>query len=228
MLLQSILKAEEKDSDAFRTIAEIIESRGFKFEEHRIETIDGYILKIHRIVNPNVLKSSSIKCRPVLLQHGFTGNSVHWLIASQDGHLTLEPQVECDGDAPDWPSSNLGFALAKNGYDVWLGNYRGNKYALEHKSMSCKDNEFWDFGLDDFIECDLPSTIDHVLKVTGSPTLGYVGHSQGNLTMFGLLASRPEYNTKISPFISLAPVTRISNIRTPLKHAIPILYALAG
>jgi hypothetical protein len=33
------------------------------------------------------------------------------------------------------------------GYDVWLGNMRGNTYGLRHvnKSITPKTNEFWDF-----------------------------------------------------------------------------------
>lgn len=53
-MLQSILKPEQKDSDAYRTIVEVIESRGFRCETHDIETKDGYILSVHRIVNPTL------------------------------------------------------------------------------------------------------------------------------------------------------------------------------
>jgi len=37
------------------------------------------------------------------------------------------------------------FILARAGYDVWLGNNRGNKYSMGHMSMSNTDHEFWDF-----------------------------------------------------------------------------------
>lgn len=167
MLLQSILKAEEKDSDANRTISEVVASRGYVCEEHRIETTDGYILTAHRIVNPEVPKE---KRRPILVQHGFTSNSIHWLIASPDGHIDGDVDAELaklEDSLEEKTTSNLGFALAKNGFDVWLGNFRGNRYALEHKTLDPKDTEFWDFSLDEFIDYDLPSTIDYILAETG-------------------------------------------------------------
>ena len=96
-----------KNSDADRTIQEIVESRGFLFEEHKVTTTDGYILTIHRVINPTLDELSK---QPVLLQHGFTGCSIHWLIASGDGHLN-DPEYDEDGNRK--VSSNLGFALAK-------------------------------------------------------------------------------------------------------------------
>lgn len=36
--------------------------------------------------------------------------------------------------------------------------------------------------------------------------MAYIGISQGNTTLFGLFASKPEYNKKISLFIAIAPV----------------------
>ena len=47
---------------------------------------------------------------------------------------------------PHWCSSLLGYALADAGYDVWLGNVRGNTYGRQHVSLNPdKDSSFWDF-----------------------------------------------------------------------------------
>lgn len=139
-------------------------------------------------------------------------------------------------------TSNLGFALAKH-CDVWLGNFRGNRYALNHKTLKATDDAFWDFSLDEFIMFDLPATIDYILHTTRQSeatllrsrsaslllfvgSLGYIGHSQGSLTMFGLLSSQPDFNQKIKPFIALAPVARLTNMKTPTKYLIPLLYQI--
>jgi lysosomal acid lipase/cholesteryl ester hydrolase len=33
--------------------------------------------------------------------------------------------------------------LANRGYDVWVGNSRGNKYSKMHKTLDPKKSQFW-------------------------------------------------------------------------------------
>lgn len=37
------------------------------------------------------------------------------------------------------------YMLAKKGYDVWLGNARGNTYSRKHKSLDPEKRPFWDW-----------------------------------------------------------------------------------
>lgn len=73
-----------------------------------------------------------------------------------------------------------GYILADAGYDVWLGNNRGNKYSRKHKILDPNKNaeKFWDFSWNEMGKYDLPAEIDYVLSNTGQDSLFYAGHSQ--------------------------------------------------
>ena len=57
--------------------------------------------------------------------------------------------------------------LARAGYDVWLGNNRGNKYSNTHVTLTKKDAAYWDYYQQDMAEKDLPTFIDYILETTG-------------------------------------------------------------
>lgn len=38
------------------------------------------------------------------------------------------------------------YTLANEGYDVWLGNFRGNIYSKRHESLHPKEFDFWDWS----------------------------------------------------------------------------------
>lgn len=59
----------------------------------------------------------------------------HGLIDSSDTFIVNDPDK-----AP-------AFIMAKNGFDVWLGNSRGNKYSRRHVSLNPdKDAAYWNFS----------------------------------------------------------------------------------
>ena len=116
------IQSDSCDADAQRTVPEIIESRGFKAESHKVLTQDGYILVLHRIINPFVVKKN-LDSEPILLGHGIAAHAGHWLINSDDGYL--EPlfdlndnrdELKRNGSKPNTKiSNNLGFVLANLG-----------------------------------------------------------------------------------------------------------------
>ncbi|KAG8336164.1 hypothetical protein J6590_050364 [Homalodisca vitripennis] len=112
------------------------------------------------------------------------------------------------------------YTLADAGFDVWLGNARGNTYSRRHiKYDPDKDeNEFWDFSWHEMGYYDLPASIDYILNVTGHERLFYIGHSMGTTMYFVLGATRPEYMHKIHAMVALAPVAFPWNVRSSLAN----------
>lgn len=118
----------------------------YPVESHSITTEDGYILTLYRIQR----KYSTIQngLPVVFMQHG--------LLDCSDGFIINE-----ESRAP-------AFMLANRGYDVWLGNVRGNKYSRQHSKYDPDQNdEFWQFSFDEMAQYDLPAYFIHVANHTG-------------------------------------------------------------
>ena len=111
--------------DEGRTIEEIITSKGFKVEKHQVKTEDGYILTIFRIPGAKDCTDPSNN-PPVIFQHGILDSSDAWV---------------CHGEKQSLP-----FIFARNNFDVWISNSRGNKYCKKHEFYSVDSFEFWQFS----------------------------------------------------------------------------------
>lgn len=111
------------------------------------------------------------------------------------------------------------FVAARAGYDVWLGNSRGNTYSQGHESYDIWKNEkkYWDFSWYEMGMYDLPATLDFMTSHTGIEKHAYVGHSQGTTQMYvGLAENEAYFKDKIAIFVALAPVTKIPNTEVGL------------
>ncbi|KAK4313180.1 hypothetical protein Pmani_015445 [Petrolisthes manimaculis] len=64
------------------------------------------------------------------------------------------------------PDKALGYILSAEGYDVWLGNARGNTYSRNHTQLSPDNPLFWDFTWHEMGTQDLPAIIDYILEET--------------------------------------------------------------
>ena len=59
------------------------------------------------------------------------------------------------------------FEVAEAGFDVWLGNSRGNMYSHGHQHYNDRDDEdhqraFWDFSWAEIGRHDIPAVIEYV------------------------------------------------------------------
>lgn len=77
-----------------------------------------------------------------------------------------------------WKKGPAYIAL-REGYDVWLGNSRGNKYSRRHVSLKPSHKEFWNYSWEELGLYDIPAFTDYILEITGHPKLAFIGHSMG-------------------------------------------------
>lgn len=61
-----------------------------------------------------------------------------------------------------------GYILAEAGYDVWMGNARGNTYSKRHKTMKPTSSSFWKFSWHEIGFYDVPAMVDYALRETGA------------------------------------------------------------
>jgi len=175
------------DPDLGLRVPELIASKGYPVESHFVTTMDGYVLNIFRIPHGagNPGGNDSHRRPAVLLQHALQDSSFSWVSGE--------------------PYQSLGFVLADAGYDVWIGNNRGNQYSTNHSYMSTASADYWDFTWDEMASYDLPAVIDHMLKTTGSAKIGYVGHSQGSVQAFTGLSQNKTLADQVAVLVALGP-----------------------
>ncbi|KAH7938753.1 gastric triacylglycerol lipase [Rhipicephalus sanguineus] len=180
------------DPDRCTGIEQLIRSKGYPFERHNAITSDGYIIEMHRI--PHGLEDCKEPChrQPILLMSGLLGDSSNFVL--------------------DFPKQSIGYVLADNKYDVWMGNVRGNTYGKRHRKYNKRSKRFWNFSFHEHSKYDLPAQIEYILKKTGRKDLLYLGVSQGTLLFFTMMSERPQYNEKVKAFAGLAPFNKLSHM----------------
>ncbi|XP_052873572.1 lipase 1-like [Anopheles cruzii] len=187
---------------------QITSKYGYTTEVQHIVTADGYIVEMHRICASPSFGPADPSQLPVLFMHGLMGSSADWIFIG--------------------PQDALPYLLSDRGYDVWLGNARGNRYSRNHTHLSPEAREFWNFSFHEIGLYDLPAMVDHVLQQTGHSKLHYVGHSQGSAIFFILNSVRPEYNRKFHLMQALAPAVFMGHLSNPALRFLSQYEALAS
>lgn len=162
---------------------------GLDLLEYKVQTKDGYVLILHRLIDPNHSDEFRNQMPPILCQHG--------LLSSSGSYLTPG-------------NKSLAVYFLNQGYDVWLGNNRSGFEPLHaFESGNLMHSElYWDWDIKDLAYYDMPCLIEQVL--VHKPTynkLTLVGHLQGCTQSFLMLMNSElaQIHNKVEAFIGLAP-----------------------
>lgn len=237
------------------TTPELCRSRGYPCEEHYIKTSDGFLLGVHRIPTGKlpISKSSLELARsPDYSLHSPSYSSLDEASeGSGSASARNEPTVTIaaingrrpvafvmhgflqSSEAYVSTTYSLPFALADAGFDVWLGNCRGNKYSCKHERHDPDSNEYWDFCLDEIARIDIPAVLTYILTHTGVDSLSYIGFSQGTAAAFAAFSTNAEIAKRVNIFCAMGPATALKGFSNSVVDALTrssphIVYLILG
>lgn len=123
-----------------RTCQDVITELGYPYEAIHVVTDDGYILLLERIPRRDSRKA-------VYLQHGVLDSSMGWV---------------CNGVV-----GSPAFAAFDQGYDVFLGNFRG-LVSREHVNKNLSSRQYWRYSINEHGTKDIPAMIEKIHEVKTS------------------------------------------------------------
>ncbi|XP_055903605.1 lipase 3-like [Eupeodes corollae] len=171
------------------TTKNLVQQHGYPFEEYTVETEDGYLLGLHRIPC-----TSGQKCPIAFLNHGLLGSSSDWVLLG--------------------PRKAIAYLLSDAGYDIWLGNARGNTYSRKHVDYNPVPpiGPFWDYTFHEIGLNDLPAMIDFIRQKTGRNEMHYFGHSLGTSSFFVMSSLKPSYQKYIKSAHMMTPLVYLEDV----------------
>lgn len=156
----------------------MITRSGYQFQQFEVETKDGYIIQMNGIRNPASFNT-------VYFQHGVMDSSITWIVHG--------------------PSDSIAYQAYEEGYDVFLGNFRG---IYPRKVAKWRDPKtYWNYNVDHLAKYDLQAFIETIYKtkieelkkiyysdsqlseeeivsqIKEKLTITYIGHSLGGMVL---------------------------------------------
>ena len=169
---------------------QIIQKNGLEVMTYSVTTEDDYVLGNFRIRAPGFVEGSPA----VFLQHGLFDSSDCWIINNEK----VAPA----------------FQLARAGYDVYMGNNRGNYYSNKnlHLDPVTDDKEFHDYSFTKYGKYDLTAQVQKAIDMSGQEKVTFMGHSQGTTQMFYELSQNQDWiNERVNLFVALAPIANMAH-----------------
>ncbi|KAF5730380.1 hypothetical protein HS088_TW20G00753 [Tripterygium wilfordii] len=123
-----------------RTCQDVITELGYPYEAINVVTSDGYVLLLERIPRRDARKA-------VYLQHGIMDSSMGWVSNGVVG--------------------SPAFAAYDQGYDVFLGNFRG-LVSREHVDKDISSKQYWRYSINEHGMEDIPAMIEKIHQVKTS------------------------------------------------------------
>ena len=110
---------------------------------------------MHRIPHGKNGSDNNGEPRPVVfIQHGLLCSSADWVLSDPpkalgNGNLRYPQGPLYELYDNHWIRNIiftfLAFIMSDAGYDVWLGNYRGNTYSRRHEHLDPDEYDYWRF-----------------------------------------------------------------------------------
>lgn len=112
----------------------------------------------------------------------------------------------------------LAFSLADEGYDVWIGNFRGTRYSSNHTTLDKAHMKYWDFSFHEMGIYDVPAMLSYIYSIRNQKVI-YVGFSMASTTAFIYSSMFPEEAQKMMKVIvAMAPIAFLRDVPTNVKY----------
>jgi len=129
-------------------------------------------------------------------------------------------------------NKSLPIQLAREGYDVWLPNCRGNIFSTEHIKREVYDSykfysDFWNFTFHEMAVYDLPAYIEYIVSMTGFEKIDYIGHSQGTLIFYlNFIMNSPFLEKHVDKLVALGSVLTLNYQTSPVVNVLKYTWFL--